>query len=624
MERVVKMKSRIRKILEILLKSEYEQSIKTISIQLDVSEKTIRTEINQYIKKQKYYPVQIILNNRGYKAVVSKSISDLKNFLSKLDETSSSRYQITESVLKKLLLNEDYIKIERLAEEEYISVPTMNRIIRNIKKILEQYNFQIKTRPYYGVCIFGDEINKRLCYVHTLTKYSIDNIEIVVKDCNMTLEDYYSIDYIIRKSMDEKNYDLTEVGVKNLIIHLMYAITIMRNGSIIEKIQLNYGISQKETDVAQNIIRRLEEEFKMTFPPTEIDYVRIHLLSKRGNLNNQIVHVTSKVERIIKKIHFKIAQILGFDFSKDLELFSMLALHIEPMLSRIQYGIDIPNPTLKAIKLRFPTAYECAVIASDYLREHYGFKVSDDELGYLSLHYNLALERLDLNNIYQVLVICGSGAGTARLLQRKIESQFQINSNSITLCSVRELKDIDIAKYDIIVSSVKLPNLKGKKVIMIDDILSNIPAISFHDKSSLNYYLHPNLVFFQKDFKTREDVINFCCDKIINTYQLQNNFKEEVWKRENLSSTDIGNFVAIPHAFTMCTEQTIFCICILKKAIIWKQHKVKYVFLVSFGKSDLKISHEINEKLISLVLDAKWVSLLDSIQSFEELKNILV
>lgn len=63
MERVVKMKSRIRKILEILLKSEYEQSIKTISIQLDVSEKTIRTEINQYIKKQKYYPVHLIIED---------------------------------------------------------------------------------------------------------------------------------------------------------------------------------------------------------------------------------------------------------------------------------------------------------------------------------------------------------------------------------------------------------------------------------------------------------------------------------------------------------------------------------------------------------------------------------
>lgn len=617
------MESRIRKILEILLRSESEQTIKAISFQLDVSEKTIREEINHYIQRQNDYPIHIVMVNKGYKAIRTDSNVDKKTFLSKIDSDSTGQEQRVQSVLKKLLINKKYIKIEDLADEEYVSVPTMNRIIKSIKTILDQYNLNIKTRPGYGISVYGEEIDKRLCYVHILTKYSYGDIESIVKECRMDIEDYYSIDFIIRKSIEEKNYDLTETGIKNLTIHLMYAITRMKTGSYIENIPLRYEISQKETEIAQNIIHDLEQEYKLEFPVTEIDYVRIHLLSKRGNLNQNIVHVTPEVEKIIGQIHDKIYQVAGLDFSKDLELLSMLALHIEPMLSRIQYGIDIPNPVLKEVKLKFPTAYECAVIASDYLKEKYGFKVSDDELGYLSLHYNLALERLNKGNFQKVLVVCGSGAGTARLLQRKIETQFHIDSDKITLCSVREMKNKDLSNFDIIVSSVPIPDTKGKKIIMVDDVLSNLPSLTLEDKSSLNYYLDPNLVFFQKDLKSREEVIDFCCEQVIKTHNLQNDFKEEVWKRENLSSTDIGNFVAIPHAFTMCTKETIFCICTLKKAILWKNHKVKYVFLVSFGKSDLKISHDINEKLISLVLDTKWVSILDSIRTFEELKNIL-
>lgn len=617
------MGSRIRKILEILLKNKSEQTIKTLSMQLDVSEKTIRDDINLYIQKQNDYPIQIVLCNKGYKAIVRDSNIDQKEYLLNLDRVFDSPNYRIQNTLKRLLLNEEYIKIETLADEQYVSVPTMNRIIKEIKDILKRYHLNISKRPGYGICIDGDEMNKRLCYVHLLIQDSRENIESMVKECNMKIEDYYCIDYIIRKSLDEKNYDLTEMGINNLVIHLMYAITRMKSGSFIEQIPLNYEISEKETYVAYNIIHRLEKEFKIVFPATEIDYVRIHLLSKRGNLNQNVVKITPEIEKIIGEIHNKIFQVAGLDFSKDLELLSMLALHIEPMLSRIQFGIDMPNPVLKEIKLKFPTAYECAVIASDYLIEKYDLKVSDDELGYLSLHYNLALERLHNNKTQNVLVICGSGAGTAKLLQRKIETQFHLNSAQISLCSVRELKDKDLSQYDVIVSSVDIPDLKGKKVILVDDILSNIPSLSFEDKTSLKYYINPNLVFFQKEFKTRKEVIDYCCSKVIETYQLTNKFQKEVWKRETLSSTDIGNLVAIPHAFSMCTENTIFCICTLKKAILWKHHKVKYIFLISFGKSDLKISHDINEKLISLVLDAEWISKLDDVRTCSQLEKIL-
>lgn len=616
------MESRIRKILEILLKSEFEQTVKMISMQLDVSEKTIRDEINLYIQNQENYPIHIVLCNKGYKAVIKNS--DLKkSFLSSLDRLFEGPDHRIKNTLKKLLLNEGYMKIETLADEQYVSVPTMNRIIKGIKEILETYHLEIKARPGYGICIAGDEMNKRLCYVHLLTQDPKEDMESIVNECRMTIEDYYCIDYIIRKSLDEKNYDLTEIGIKNLAIHLMYAITRMKSGSFINEIPLHYEISEEETSVAQNIIHRLGEEFNIVFPSTEVDYVRIHLLSKRGNLNQNVVKITLKTEKIIREIHNKILEVAGFDFNTDLELLSMLALHIEPMLSRIQFGIDMPNPVLKEIKLKFPTAYECAVIASEYLMENYDLKVSDDELGYLSLHYNLALERLKKHEMQNVLIVCGSGAGTAKLLQRKIETQFHIDSNKISLCSVRELKNQDLSKYDVIVSSVNIPDSKGKRVIMVDDILSNLPSLSMEDKTCLEYYLNSELVFFQKEFKTRKEVIDYCCDKVIQTYHLKNEFKDEVWKREKLSSTDIGNLVAIPHAFSMCTDNTVFCICTLKKAILWKNHKVKYVFLISFGKSDLKISHDINEKLIRLILDTNWVSKLDSVRTLDQLKKIL-
>lgn len=79
------MGSRIRKILEILLKNKSEQTIKTLSMQLDVSEKTIRDDINLYIQKQNDYPIQIVLCNKGYKAIVRDSNIDQKEYLLNLE-----------------------------------------------------------------------------------------------------------------------------------------------------------------------------------------------------------------------------------------------------------------------------------------------------------------------------------------------------------------------------------------------------------------------------------------------------------------------------------------------------------------------------------------------------------
>ena len=61
----------------------------------------------------------------------------------------------------------------------------------------------------------------------------------------------------------------------------------------------------------------------------------------------------------------------------------------------------------------------------------------------------------------------------------------------------------------------------------------------------------------------------------------------------------------------------------MKKAVKWKRRKVKYVFLVSFGKKDLEISHDLNEKLLSLLLDARWIALLDKVDDVEGLMGIL-
>lgn len=622
----MEMKSRIRRIIEILIKENREYTAKELSLKLDVSEKTVRNEIAGYCENEEKSPVKIISLKRGYRIQDAKvDEEEIQQFLQRLDLAFGNELDREKYVLRKILLNERYVKLEELADELFISTPTIHRIFKNVKATLMNYKLEIISKPGYGVSVLGDEIDKRLCYVHCLPKASDENIETVAEQCGMKKEDFYYIDYAIRKSLDKNEFDLTETGIKNLTVHLMYAITRMREGSFIRSIRLNYCIPEKEANIAEELIKNLEEEYGIAFPPTEIDYVRVHLSSKNANLGNEAVAVSAETEAIIRHINDKIKNILGYDFLDDWELLTMLAMHIEPMLSRIKFGINIPNPVLEEIKAEFPNAYECAVIAADYIKENYRLTVSDDGLGYLSLHYNLAIDRLAADNTNKkILIVCGSGMSTARLMQAKIEKKFQIGRGNISLCSIRELRTKDLSGYDAVISSVKIPFPVDRKVTYIEDILGDFSIeSSLSDRMLLQSYVDDRLFFFHQDFRGRDEIINFLCSKVNEVYGAGEEFARMVWKRENLSSTDIGNLVAIPHAFSMFTEHTIFALCTLKKAVKWKRRKVKYVFLVSFGKKDLEISHDLNEKLLSLLLDARWIALLDKVDDVEGLMGIL-
>ena len=79
------MRSRIRSIIEILIKEDREYTAKELSLKLDVSEKTVRNEIADYCGKEEKYPVKIASLKRGYRIQdTNMDGEELQLFLQKL------------------------------------------------------------------------------------------------------------------------------------------------------------------------------------------------------------------------------------------------------------------------------------------------------------------------------------------------------------------------------------------------------------------------------------------------------------------------------------------------------------------------------------------------------------
>lgn len=76
---------------------------------------------------------------------------------------------------------------------------------------------------------------------------------------------------------------------------------------------------------------------------------------------------------------------LGYQFS-DLQCLMFLD-HLHYLLQRLQDGLPLPNPLLTDIKKIYDTEYQVAVEACQLIESKYPLDLSDNEAGFITLHF---------------------------------------------------------------------------------------------------------------------------------------------------------------------------------------------------------------------------------------------
>ena len=99
--------------------------------------------------------------------------------------------------------------------------------------------------------------------------------------------------------------------------------------------------------------------------------------------------------------------------------------------------------------------------------------------------------------------------------------------------------------------------------------------------------------------------------------------KESFYKRENMSSTEIGNQIAIPHAIDIDPDVSKVCVLINKKAVSWEDEKVRLVILMSIQKEMYLDFGEILENLYMTLSDEEKVSKVLNIKTYKDFIKLL-
>ena len=120
-------------------------------------------------------------------------------------------------------------------------------------------------------------------------------------------------------------------------------------------------------------------------------------------------------------------------------------------------NIELVNPLLSEIKTKYSTVFRAVNNSINILEEIIGMKVSEDEIGYIAIHFIPIMETKNYqgNHYPNIVIVCDSGIGTSYLLTTKLSSLYEVNI--IKTIALYELKDtLTHYNIDAIVSTIDL------------------------------------------------------------------------------------------------------------------------------------------------------------------------
>ena len=150
-----------------------------------------------------------------------------------------------------------------------------------------------------------------------------------------------------------------------------------------------------------------------------------------------------KMRHPIKEILKGISERLSADFSEDEDLIEGLSSHIYTTILRGNHlDVETDEYMLKSMKRQYPFGFEMAAIAADYIADIYNLSMKENDLIYLAIHFQAAIERMkDAGEKTKIIIVCHFGAAAARIIRSKIERKL-VGVEVTGMYSLQEFKQL--------------------------------------------------------------------------------------------------------------------------------------------------------------------------------------
>ena len=599
---------------------------------------SIRT-IKSYIAELKMnYPSLISSSNRGY--VIDKvKANSLLQYKDDIPQDYESRciYIIKKTLLEK----QDYIDIFDLCEELFISYSTLKKDIYKMNTSFANFKITFSSENN-KLHVGGSEQNKRKLISHVMSEEVSGNF------LNLTLLQESFPDYdlddactLIKDICKQHHYYLNDFSCVNFILHVTIMVSRINHGNhIINNNELIQVTNKNDEKIAKELCLALEQVFNVSFNSSEILEIYILFKNNANYINDENENVSLLVSDEIIQITKNIIKNVDEHFFINLDSDNFITpfmLHLKNLKNRLIKNNLLKNPMLDSIKISCPTIYDISTFIAYQLTLSFHENVNEDEIAFIALHVGTEIERQKKEETkVSCLLLCPEYLNITSTLHKKIMMDF---GDQLTIQkSISFENEILGNNFDLLITTVPVLESTNYFTVLLppfpmsyekNKILDAIIRIENTKKSqiltnNLNFYFNEKLFYSMNEDISKSAVINELAERMINLGYVEENFKEEIWKRETASSTAFMN-IAIPHPMKMSAYKTSIGVVISHKGIDWgNQHFVNVVFMIAFNKIDNKHFHALYESLVLLFNEPIVISEIKKCKNFNDFKDIVI
>lgn len=623
-------------VLQDLVSASHYMTGQALSEKYGVSTKTIYSDIAAINEKLSSFQIAIEKKSRlGVKLTLSPA--KRRRILAFLEQGSAELVDEGSQILREyelvreLTLGSKKVDILDWSVEHFISEASIRRDLDKIEAQLLPYQIRL-VRGSGQVQLQGRECDIR----KFLRNYMIDHFDLSMNQFAQypglaiffPSERVQSVAEIVANCAVDYNFKTAESYSIYLILDLLISAQRYLQQDVIQENSSSMmveDLSRYEVYViAGELLSKTTGVSMALISDAEIRNISYTLLSV--GYEAQLAE-RAEVKKAVSAFIEKVSQLSGVDFTGDDHLYRMLVNHVPPMIYRLKSGINIKNQTTEEIKSRYSVLYYIVWMASKTLSEEYQVELLDAEVAFLTIYFEVAVEKLI--KPLTICVICPHGLATSELIMsslKRIVAAFD-HLIKVDLRDLERNKDL-LNRADLVISSVRLEDVDFDYIhvnpIMTDaeleliqrsyselttgnrNMLSMIHEDGAFAKSVVIDLLQDNILLGE-DCQTVEDCIQFMVSKASRKNRKDKKLLHSILAREKMGSTSVYTGIALPHADPAFVNESQLIMMTLNKPIKWGSNTIKVVMLIAIAEKDEEMYKKALVSLYSKIDNREYI-----------------
>lgn len=650
-------KKRLLKMFYYLIAAENVVRAKDIADYAEVSERTVKNDLED-LKNFAMASGCALCSKKGqgyWIEVVDQAMFDpvkeqLYYQFSELNYTKEYETRANE-IARRLLVQQDYMKLDDLADQMYLSRSSIKNAIREVRKILSEFKLELVSKPGHGVKVEGLEINIRFCMLELFINHHATSVTFLEDSEYLAffetdLEKVGKIRQILLKTLRESENRVCDhythrivryISVMNRRNHRGYMLRFKEGSKEVLK-------SMVEHHTAANILKHLKEEFNdLADDENEIFGLELLLLmwndlTKDDPLIERYPLFYRQVGALTEAILLEINERWNVDLNKIKDTRCILISCLIPIYTRLYFhaigykiiGRHVENNGIKSS----PISMTLAQTASEVIERQYQTQLSFHEIQNLAVRLYVSINKIQYEyKPRKVLLSAQSGNQACEIIKDKMLSKFGKEAfESIDIIGFYEVRRLNQQDYDYMILNfgpfyyrydlpmIYVDSIPNEK--QMNQIYSQVILGGYRLEGLLNQLnFSRDFVFVDYPYENRKSFLTMISYKAARTSldvgsllrQLQKNWDGCVW-----------NEIAFIMTTTQHTRGNIFEIYSLAKPGVWDRKTVKtIVYLAVDFNQDLRLMRFVEQFTHEIMESEENLNRLVSTRSLHQIYEII-